>query len=618
MNRNPFRAAARFALLAAAIHAVPSQGQSLPKPPPSQDTQSPGGVSLKTGAFSHQERDLSIGSGSFPQALSLERNYLSSLDEVFAAYSGFKTQGWSSNLAARFSTSIVDNPLIEEPVGSETYLYSIVIGSRSVGFFGGSWNPTGGFVGTYEPAALGGESLVFTGQHTTGTFTFTDSDGTVLTFNQPATSLMLTSWLAPDGTRLDFSYGANIRTVVSNRGLAIIQELGPVAGGSAVVKACAVNAAAHYVTAASACPAGVPTVTYSYAPTSPGAPILTGATDTGGQTTSYAYDARGHLNCIRSPGQSACRISNTYGTCYRNPEELYDPPGMILHEPVRSQVTATGETFTYPFPASQQCPVFPLAPGQTAEAWMTTGSGAKTTLWVNSAGLPTSVTDPLNRTRTMSYLGAGNILNQETLLASAKSPEGNETVYAYDNRANNIEQRVKAKPGSGLADIVTTASYPSACANRKTCNRPDYVVDSRGHRTDYTYSPDHGGMLTETGPAVGGVRPQKRLSYEQRYAWIKNSGGGYSPAATPVWVLTQESFCRTSAATGDPASPCATAGDEVRTDYDYGPNSGPNNLFVRGQAVTADGQTLRTCFAYDAQGRKTSETRPRANLASCP
>jgi hypothetical protein len=65
------------------------------------------------------------------------------------------------------------------------------------------------------------------------------------------------------------------------------------------------------------------------------------------------------------------------------------------------------------------------------------------------------------------------------------------------------------------------------------------------------------------------------------------SGGGYVQAATPVRVRMATSLCRTSAATGNPASPCTTAGDEVRTAYDYGPDSGPNTLLLRGRAVTA-------------------------------
>jgi YD repeat-containing protein len=113
------------------------------------------------------------------------------------------------------------------------------------------------------------------------------------------------------------------------------------------------------------------------------------------------------------------------------------------------------------------------------------------------------------------------------------------------------------------------------------------------------------------------VRPQTRLEYVQRTAWLKNASGGYS-ASPPIWVKSKESFCRTSAATGVVASPCATVGDQVATLYEYGPDSAPNNLLVRGTAVTADGVTLRTCFAYDRFGNRISETSPRAGVVQCP
>jgi hypothetical protein len=43
--------------------------------------------------------------------------------------------------------------------------------------------------------------------------------------------------------------------------------------------------------------------------------------------------------------------------------------------------------------------------------------------------------------------------------------------------------------------------------------RPNSTTDARGSVTDYTYSATHGGVLTVTAPAVGGVRPQTRYSY---------------------------------------------------------------------------------------------------------
>jgi hypothetical protein len=83
----------------------------------------------------------------------------------------------------------------------------------------------------------------------------------------------------------------------------------------------------------------------------------------------------------------------------------------------------------------------------------------------------------------------------------------------------------------------------------------------------------------------------------------------------PVWLPATESYCRTGAASG---AGCALANDETVTAYDYGPDSGPNNLILHGKAVTANGLTLRMCYAHDSQGNKIWETSPNANPASCP
>jgi len=202
---------------------------------------------------------------------------------------------------------------------------------------------------------------------------------------------------------------------------------------------------------------------------------------------------------------------------------------------------------------------------------------------------------------------------------SRTNPEGDITFYKYTGAGNISEKRHVAKVGTGLTDLVESAAfdfistYP-AHPNWGLHYKPTSVSDGRGNRTDYTYDPVHGGLLTETGPAVNGVRPQKRFTYAQRYAWIKNSAGGYSRAATPIWLLVKEASCKTGAASG---SGCAIAGDEVVTEYDYGPDVGPNNLLLRGQVVDPGGLNLRTCYAYDAQGNKIAETAPKAGLTSC-
>jgi hypothetical protein len=197
------------------------------------------------------------------------------------------------------------------------------------------------------------------------------------------------------------------------------------------------------------------------------------------------------------------------------------------------------------------------------------------------------------------------------------APEGNGMAYGYGAYSNVIAAGPFAKPGTNLPNLLWTAGYPTTCTNVLICHKPLWMKDAKGNQTDFTYSPDHGGVLTETDPAdVNGVRPQKRYTYVQRYAWILNSSGGYVHASAPIWLLDSTSFCRGSAATGNPTAPC-TSNDEVKTSYDYGPDSGPNNLFLRGTLVAADGVSLRSCFGNDVNGRQIWKTSPRAGLASC-
>ncbi len=237
------------------------------------------------------------------------------------------------------------------------------------------------------------------------------------------------------------------------------------------------------------------------------------------------------------------------------------------------------------------------------------------------------ISDPLGRTTIMEYCNQQAL---ETLPAVYRNrcivepnpvhftdPEGIRTWPTYDAANNIIHARRVAKPGSGLADIVISATYNTL--NPVVAAKPTSTTDAKGNVTDYVWDQVHGGLLSETlpAPSPGAPRPQTRHEYAQRHARIADGAGGTVPVAHPTWVRTATSVCRTSAATGNPASPCATPGDEVRTTYDYGPDAGPNNLQLRGTVVTADGQSLRTCTSYDQQGRAISSTGTGAQLAQC-
>jgi len=211
-----------------------------------------------------------------------------------------------------------------------------------------------------------------------------------------------------------------------------------------------------------------------------------------------------------------------------------------------------------------------------------------------------------------------------------QTPAGIVSVFGYDLQGNlrgnlwNITRNPVS--GSGLSPLTQgSAVYPTSCTNIIICNKPTSVTDANGNTANFSYDPTHGGVLKVTGPAVStatdstvnSVHPETRSTYVQRYAWYLSSSGVMTRETHPIWLLATESYCRTTAAATS-GSGCAVASDEVAMTYDYGPDSGPNNLILRGKAVSADGQTLRTCYGHDHQVNKIWEASPNANRTSCP
>jgi hypothetical protein len=120
--------------------------------------------------------------------------------------------------------------------------------------------------------------------------------------------------------------------------------------------------------------------------------------------------------------------------------------------------------------------------------------------------------------------------------ASITRPEGDRVDYTYDSRWNLIKTEVKAKPGSSLASVVTSATY-GTCASAsdfKVCNKPQTTTDALGNVTSYTYEPNTGLLATQTLPAVpspaGSVQPQTRNTYAAMYARYRQLPSGNIPA----------------------------------------------------------------------------------------
>ena len=242
---------------------------------------------------------------------------------------------------------------------------------------------------------------------------------------------------------------------------------------------------------------------------------------------------------------------------------------------------------------------------------MAISDGDPTTGEYEAPGLIRKSVNALEQTTTYNY-------NAQNLLTEVIHPENSKDIAAYDQSGNILSYTQKPKPGIDGSDLNIIYSYAQIYSQNECCDRPTAVTDPKGNTTEYSYDPVHGGVLTATGPApsVGAPRPVKRYTYSQHYAWVKGSGGGYVQAASPIWLLDAEKTCQSSASIGNSCE--AGSSDEIVTSYDYGPNSGPNNLWLRGKVVTAGGQSLRTCYSYDKFGNRISETEPAANLSACP
>jgi YD repeat-containing protein len=609
-------------------------------PPAEKLAITPGGVDIRTGRYAYSQTDLGIREGE-GGGLTLARSMGSPSVRSFGNFA----HNWDIALIIKR----VDIDAGNYANGSgEDYRVIVYLNGRSETFESQSYE-----TGFQQVSKSSLAKLTYTGVRDSANvvYTYEASDGTIARF-RPGSALV-DEVILPNGTRLLFDYEAppagtpsyeRLRSVTSTRGYALLFEYGGSGGGwNHVAKACVINLAQTAKPASNVCPASAPTSTYSY--TQFRGTRLATVTDPTGATSQFSYaDLGGQLLMgFIKPGQTTAWMSNLIGegsTLQGDPVEA-----------TYSQSFATGESYSYEYDTgfdqtggtvdtiaggaitnalgetTQVRYAFPRRPEsmnpERLDPWGTKQENIGDAFYQVTSG-PVSITDPLDRTTNYDYCDpymaqALPATDQHrcvvTELQSYTDPDGIKTELSYSSGGLVTGVRRKARTGSGLSDIVISATYQ--CSNLKTCVTPNKVIDANGNESRATYSPDHGGVLTETGPAVNGVQPQKRYAYSQRYAWISNGSGGYVQAANPVWLLTSTSFCRTSAATGNPASPCATAGDEVLTTYDYGPNSGPNNLLLRGTVVTADGQSLRTCQSYDANGRRISETGAGANLTSC-
>ncbi len=276
-----------------------------------------------------------------------------------------------------------------------------------------------------------------------------------------------------------------------------------------------------------------PDMDFTYATS--GTDTLVTATDSAGVATTVTRRSDGRITRIEQPGLNPIIVG-------------YDSNNLV------SSYDDGAGTWGY---------TYTLSGSKVATATIDPPLGGNVSVTNNlTAGRPASVTDGAGNTVSYQYDSVGRTTR-------VTMPEGNYLSFTYDVRGNLTESRQVAKAGSGLADIVTSASFPANCSTSGitlyNCNLPLTSTDARGNVTDYSWSGTHGGLLSVTRPAptTGGTRPQARFTYAQQYARYRNSSGTIVNAPTPVWRLTRTESCATG-------SSCDGTAAETEAVFDYG------------------------------------------------
>lgn len=622
-------------------------------PPPEKFIVSPGGVDMRSGRYAFSQTDVAVGGEA---GLSFTRT----LNQQVAGHPNpFGDFSHNFDIMVLEKRINLQQQNYTATPGAPDFQIEIAYAGRSQTFR--SWGPANYDYDLVSRAGYGMLTWTPAGSDKADAnvvYTYKAGDGTTLVFRPmgsadcagPSRCAYVSTLTRADGTVLSFEYDntnsaghTHLRSVTNSRGYALVLEY----SGDYVSKACVFNLTVGTKPANNLCPGGVPTAAYAY-DTNAGDARLASAIDPTNATWGFVNTPTS-MGFVK-PGYSTPWLTNQIWR--RSNDDGY------VEDIITAQSFADGQSYTYAYDESpvveghfssiaggtytdargkitrvtygfprlpstgpgSSCPTYTCPPAQVSGDPSQSGGGV---VFQVTPG-PVSVTDPLNRTTTFDYCDP-NAMQQSgdcwvaPAAISSVDPGGIKTVFTWDfstrtlTGTRQVARVVAGQPA--LPDIVRTAGYNCQPATIRYCEKPVIVTDALQHSTTYTYSPDHGGVLTETSPAVNGVQAQKRYTYAQRSPWTW-TGSSYQPGP-PIWVLTQMAFCKA----GNPgaAGGCANGpSDEVVTAYDYGPDSGPNTLDLRGIVVDPGGLNLRTCYSYDLLGNKKTETKPRAGLTSCP
>ncbi len=315
-------------------------------------------------------------------------------------------------------------------------------------------------------------------------------------------------------------------------------------------------------------------------------------------------DSTGTVTALRLPGPT------TPGTLEpANAMESEAQPrtyGSVTHSNWVTRVLRDGVAWNYTYVAD------PSQPQTRIDRVTVTGpNGFSRVVEVSMGfGLPSridSIRDSLNGLTSYTY-GNGN------RVTDVAYPEGNSVHVVYGELGNIVERRVRAKPGSGLADLVETASFPLAAFGcyQMHCFRPAWTRDALQRQTDYTWD-GSGEVLTRLEPADANGQRRKTINTvvdgpaDPRAHLPDQCGRGRADLRHRGRAEARHHLSRSDPAGGERDAdrrrplPVADHHPQLRLDG-------------RGRLLSTDGSLPglddATYYRYDAHGRRTWEIGP--------
>ncbi|CAM8633924.1 RHS repeat-associated core domain-containing protein [Sphingobium aquiterrae] len=573
--------------------------------PPKYQILTNGSVDPKTGEFVLDTVDLSVGSGSFPSRIDLVRRTSTFRGEAYL----IEGRVICTTCSPYNNTKLADNFHPSWWAGVDVVLFGQT--HSFVQNAGGSYDnlKRDGAVLTRNTADNRLQLVTSGGVRATFDFALTHACGYIygstpsLIWAQ-GTCVRLRVVEFPNGESLSYEYvtrstGSNviwplayISKVVNNRGYGVEFEYGNTdATRRSVVRATAIRTSCVNSAAVNCSTGNLASVTYGLRCTLPTlfryACVVNRLTDAEGNATEYIHSQTLLLERVRYP-------ANPGVDAFRN---SYDSTGRVV-----AQIDAAAQQTTYAYAPTLTTITDPLS--NVARYGFSEGKPLPD--FIEKVG------DSGSTTRTSftydSYYRTVDI----------KLPTGSSIAIELDDRNNSTTVRRKAAPGSGLADLVSTASFPPCDAsNYRICNQPTHTVDPRGQRTDYAYDVTHGGVTAiVVPPDQEGLRAVTRISYGSfapAAGTVPTPIPGSDPLAqVPVALALTVDQCLSSQPNATTSFVCPAA-NTVRTALSYTPSTStsPSSFELESVSLDSLGTNATTRLFYDKIGNLIGEDGPR-------